>query len=149
MFVQMVDRGSQHLGTMFACAVGLRADTEQSADIAKACCGKQCVNQRMCRNVAIRITLDAIAIPTQTGKPQRLACITGCESMRVKTLTDTHENALLLLGLLAFGFNSSQRIHSSFLRSLGMMLLIARLSGLISEVHIQQTLGFGFIKLFR
>ena len=30
-----------------------------------------------------------------------------------------------------------------------MMFLIARLSRLISEVHIQQTLGFGLVELFR
>lgn len=54
---------------MLARAIGLRADTEQGADITKTGRGKQCVNQRMSGDIAIRITLDAIALPTQTGKP--------------------------------------------------------------------------------
>ena len=68
-FVQIIDRGPQHFGAMLARAIGLRADTEQGADITKTGRGKQCVNQRMSGDIAIRIALDAIALPTQTGKP--------------------------------------------------------------------------------
>jgi len=43
--------------------------TEKHAYITQSGCGKQRVNQRMGCDITVRITFDAVTIPTQTGKP--------------------------------------------------------------------------------
>ncbi len=53
----------------FAGTGGIGTDTEKHAYITQSGCGKQRVNQRMGCDITVRITFDAVTIPTQTGKP--------------------------------------------------------------------------------
>lgn len=48
---------------------GIGTDSEKHAYITQSGCGKQRVNQRMGCDITVRITFDAVTIPTQTGKP--------------------------------------------------------------------------------
>ena len=55
--------------TVLAGTGGIGTDTEKHAYITQSGCGKQRVNQRMGCDITVRITFDAVTIPTQTGKP--------------------------------------------------------------------------------
>ena len=69
--------------------------------------------------------------------------------MGVETLTDAHQRALLLLGLLAFGLNTGQRIHRGLLRGFGVMLVIAWLRSFVPQIHVKQALGLAFLEMLR
>ena len=70
---------SRTIGAIAACAIalvavlagtgGIGTDSEKHAYITQSGCGKQRVNQRMGCDITVRITFDAVTIPTQTGKP--------------------------------------------------------------------------------
>mgnify|MGYP006953499677 CR=1 FL=1 len=54
---------------VFAGTGGIGTDSEKHAYITQSGCGKQRVNQRMGCDITVRITFDAVTVPTQTGKP--------------------------------------------------------------------------------
>ena len=69
MRTQIRNRRAEHLVAVLAGTGGIGTDTEKHAYITQSGCGKQRVNQRMGCDITVRITFDAVTIPTQTGKP--------------------------------------------------------------------------------
>ena len=68
MRTQIRNRRAEHLVAVLAGTGGIGTDTEKHAYITQSGCGKQRVNQRMGCDITVRITFDAVTIPTQTGK---------------------------------------------------------------------------------
>ena len=69
MRTQIRNRRAEHLVAVLAGTGGIGTDTEKHAYITQSGCGKQRVNQRMGCDITVRITFDAVTVPTQTGKP--------------------------------------------------------------------------------
>ena len=64
MRTQIRNRRAEHLVAVLAGTGGIG-----TAYITLSGCVKQRVNQRMGCDISVRITFDAVTIPTQTGKP--------------------------------------------------------------------------------
>ena len=69
MRTQIRNRRAEHFVAVFAGTGGIGTDSEKHAYITQSGCGKQRVNQRMGCDITVRITFDAVTVPTQTGKP--------------------------------------------------------------------------------
>jgi len=78
---------TEHRFTAHTGSPGIRTHTEQRADITQSSGRQQCIDGGMHGDIAIRITLDTIAFPFQTGKKKRSGIAGIGEPMRVESQT--------------------------------------------------------------